>query len=106
MSEWVASQVARSESVFYGTLILVEPPMPKSGEAYDIWTVEVRESYKGAFRGGKIKPENTGWGVLPGESAVFFVDSAGRLLQCSSYQHYLSDFGLINEVRRAVQGGT
>ena len=106
VSEWVATQVQRSESVFYGTVTFVEPPMPNSGEVYDTWVVEVGESYKGTFNGGKLKPANTGWGVLPGESAVFFVDSTGRLLQCSSYQHYLSDFGVINEVRRVLRGGT
>lgn len=106
VSEWVAAQVQRSESVFYGTVTFVEPPMPDSGEVYDIWTVQVNESYKGTFKGGKLKPANTGWGVLPGESAVFFVDATGRLLQCSSYQHYLSDFGVINELRRVLRGGT
>jgi hypothetical protein len=106
VSNWVAAKVQQSESVFFGTVTFVEPPMPESGEFYDIWTVEVNESYKGTFNGGKLKPANTGWGVLPGESAVFFVDSTGRLLRCSSYQHYLSDFGVVNEVRRVLGSGT
>ena len=104
VSEWVRDFTTRSESVFYGTVTRVEPP---PGAGYDVWIVSVQESYKGSFRGGPVsRSSNTGWGVLPGESAVFFLDASGRLLPCSSYQHYLTDFGAINEVRHVLRGGT
>ena len=105
-SEWVRDQVGRATYVFYGTVTFVEPPPIDSGEHMDIPTVTVLENYKGNFKGGVLKPSYTGWGVLPGESAVFFVDSSGRLLRCSSYRNYLSDFGAISEIRRVLAGGT
>ena len=106
VSEWFRDQVDRATYVFYGTVTRVEPPSIYSGEHMDTPTVTVLESYKGDFKGGVLKPSYTGWGVLPGESSVFFLDSDGRLLRCSSYSHYLTDFGAISEVRRVLAGGT
>ena len=106
VSNWVADLVARSQSVFFATVTSAAPPMPNSGEHFDIWTVSVHEAYKGDFSGGPLKPADTGYGLVPGESAVFFVDSTGRILPCSSYKYYLSDFGVINEVRQALKRGT
>ena len=105
VSQWVADLVSRSEDIFFGTVTLVSPPLPDSGERLDIWTVAVHESYKGDFPGGPLKPADTGFGLVPGESSVFFIDAEGRILPCSSYQHYLTDFGAINEVRQALKGG-
>ena len=106
VSEWVTALTHQAAYVFFGTVTTVSPPAPDSGESYDISTVKVHENYKGKFIDGQLKPNLTGWGVLPGESAVFFVDKSGRILPCSSYQHYLSDYGVIAEVRKALASGT
>ena len=105
VSQWVSDLVNESEHVFFGTVTSVSPPLPDSGERFDIWTVAVEESYKGDFPGGPLKPADTGFGLVPGESSVFFIDADGRILPCSSYQHHLTDFGAINEVRQALKGG-
>ncbi|RZI59195.1 MAG: hypothetical protein EOP14_04410 [Pseudomonas sp.] len=72
-----------STYVFYGRVISVAPPFLGSNEVRDQPTVTVLRNYKGQFNGGELRGADCGSGILPGESAVFFVDGYNRIKSCS-----------------------
>jgi hypothetical protein len=81
--EWVRGKWQDSTFVFLGQVNSVAPPLVGSNEVRDQPTVTVLQSYKGHFLGGELRGAECGSAILPGESAMFFVDGYSRVKSCS-----------------------
>ncbi|MDR7133918.1 hypothetical protein J2X06_001102 [Lysobacter niastensis] len=81
--DWARTKYQGSTYVFFGRVISVAPPLLDANEVHDQPTVAVLHDYKGHFPGGEVRGAECGSAILPGESAVFFLDGYGRIKSCS-----------------------
>ena len=82
-AQWTRVLFQGSTYVFYGRVDSVAPPIPDSNETRDQPTVTPLRHFKGSFPGGELRGAECGASVLPGETAVFFVDGYNRIKSCS-----------------------
>ena len=81
-ARWTRGLFQGSTYVFYGRVDSVAPPLGDN-ETRDKPTVTPLRHFKGTFRGGELRGADCGSSVLPGETAVFFVDGYNRIQSCS-----------------------
>ena len=72
-----------STYVFFGRVDSVAPPFLGANETRDQPTVTPLRHFKATFPGGELRGADCGSAVLPGETAVFFVDGYNRIKSCS-----------------------
>ena len=97
--EWTRGQYQGSTYVFYGTVTSVAPPMPDSNETRDQPTFIVNEAFKGDFNGGEVRGADCGSGILPGDSAMIFLDGYHRIKSCSIRVKGITEQDIRNAVR-------
>ena len=104
--EWVRGKWQSSTYVFFGKVTSVAPPLPETNEVRDQPTVTVLRNYKGRFPGGELLGAECGSAILPGESAVFFVDGHSRIKSCSIGLHGITEQQIQEAVLELSRQGT
>ncbi len=82
-AQWTKGLFQGSTYVFFGRVDSVAPPFLGANETRDQPTVTPLRHFKATFPGGELRGADCGSAVLPGQTAVFFVDGYNRIKSCS-----------------------